>query len=54
MVQGRTHDLDFSIEVTNPGSGVIASNFEKAFVVLPRHVVKDDDVVGIGRRVVFA
>jgi len=53
VIPGRTHDLDFPLEVADPGSGVIAAHCEEAFVVFPRNIVQDDDRIGVGRVVVL-
>src|SRR5437763_15723318 len=54
MILRRAHDLRFPLQITYARSGTIAANLEQALVVFPCEIVKDDDVIGVRRVVVFA
>src|SRR4051794_25235883 len=54
MILRRAHDLRFPLEIAYARSGTIATNLEQALVVFPCEIVKDDDVIGVRRVVVFA
>src|SRR5258706_2390082 len=54
MILRRAHDLHFPLQIADAGGGTIATNLEQALVVFPREIVKDDDLIGVRRVVVFA
>src|SRR5947209_1914646 len=54
MILRRAHDLRFPLQIAYARSGTIATNLEQALVVFPCEIVKDDDVIGVRRVVVFA
>jgi hypothetical protein len=54
MILGWTHDFELPLQIADAGSRSVAAHLEHALVVLPGHIVKDDDLVGLRRIVVLA